>query len=386
MDNLDRVYHQIKTNYERRREGKFNAIPFPFGKLNKAVPGIIPGLHYLVTADTKVGKSRFARQTFVMHPYEWAKKNNYEVEILYFPLEDSADRVIKMLICFKMFVKYGIEISVEMLDSMGQEVHLNDVLLSYLDDCKDEIRQMLREITVMDTITSPRGMYNYIQNRLDQNGYVEFEILNEGTGEEQRVPLRYIKKTEKHFIIVVDNLNNITPEAKHSNQRLAIDEWTEFYTRKWLCNFFGCTVVNIQQQAPASAQHQYSNTGQLIVEKLMPSISGLGDNKATAQTAHVIMGLFSPYRHKIGDSSAFGCNVARMKDFYRHLRIIASNIGESPVDMGLFFDGLTEKFAQLPTEREKLEEMYTYITGLEQKRGLVGNIQGNLLGAFADLM
>jgi hypothetical protein len=117
----------------------------------------------------------------------------------------------------------------------------------------------------------------------------------------------------------------------------------------------------------------------------MPSIAGLGDNKATGQTAHVIMGLFSPYRHHIADGSAFGCNVNIMKDFYRHLRVIASNVGEAPVDIGLFFDGLTEDFSQMP-EKKDLDKLYSYVRALEDRRGLVGNISDDTFAPFAGLI
>jgi predicted ATP-dependent serine protease len=70
---IQRVLGQIIGNYERRKRGEYNSIPFHIPKLNRVVPGIVPGLHYLITADTKIGKSKFCRQMFILKPAAWAK-------------------------------------------------------------------------------------------------------------------------------------------------------------------------------------------------------------------------------------------------------------------------------------------------------------------------
>lgn len=384
QDDIRRVLGQIVSNYERRKSGKYNSIPFNLPKLNKVIPGIVPGLHYLVTADTKIGKSKFCRQMFILKPAAWAKAKNYNALFIYFPLEDSKDRIIKMLICDHLRVTHGIEMTVEALNSMGEAMTLNDVMIEYIKESEEYILKLLENIIIVDTIRQPSIMYSFIHQHLMKHGEIEYEVIGNEPNQ-IRKPARFINKTGVHIIIVLDNLQNIEQDAKHSTQRAAIDEWTEYHVRTWLCNFFGATVINIQQQAPAATSHQYTNNGQLVVEKLMPSISGLGDNKATAQTAHVVMGLFSPYRHHIADGTTFGCNVNIMKDFYRHLRVIASNVGEAPVDIGMFFDGLTENFSEMPDKKD-LEKLYSYIRALEGKRGLTGNIGDQTFAPFASLL
>jgi hypothetical protein len=381
---IQRVLGQIIGNYERRKRGEYNSIPFHIPKLNRVVPGIVPGLHYLITADTKIGKSKFCRQMFILKPAAWAKAKGYKAKFIYLPLEDSKDRVLKMLICDFLRNTHTIEITVEDLSSMGEHLRLNDIMIEYIKESELYIEEIMNDIIIMDTIRQPKLIYRYLHHILMQHGEIEYETIGEGENQIKK-PARYVNKTGTHFVLVVDNVQNIEQEDKHSTPRAAIDEWTEYYVRTWLCNFFGVTVIDIQQQAPASTSHQYANNGQLIVEKVMPSIAGLGDNKATGQTAHVIMGLFSPYRHHIADGSAFGCNVNIMKDFYRHLRVIASNVGEAPVDIGLFFDGLTEDFSQMP-EKKDLDKLYSYVRALEDRRGLVGNISDDTFAPFAGLI
>lgn len=386
MSRVDEVLQQIADAYERRKNGTFNAIPFPFKKLNKVVPGIIPGLHYLMTAGTKVGKSKFSRQVFVIHPYQWAKKYNYKTKIFYFPLEDSADRVLKFLLCNQLLLKYGMEFTPEMLNAYDEHCAINDALMERIMECADDVREMEQDLVIMDTVRTCSGLFKIVYDELMKHGEIEYDIIKSKDGKDMRVPKRFVNKDNTHFIVVLDNLNNIEKEDHHRDQRAAIDEWTEKRTRQWLCNFFGVTVINIQQQAPAQEQQQYTNGGQLIWEKLMPSISGLGDNKATAQTAHIVFGLFSPYRHGILAAPGIPVSLPQMKDFYRHFRVIASNIGESPIDLGIFFDGLTEFFGEMPSDEDGKRKMYDYVKRIEQRRGLVGNSQSDLMGPFAELL
>ena len=55
-------------------------------------------------------------------------------------------------------------------------------------------------------------------------------------------------------------------------------------------------------------------------DKLRPTLDGLGDNKTTQQDANIILGLYSPFRHKI--STYEGYNIVKFKDHIRFLEIL----------------------------------------------------------------
>ncbi len=57
---FERVYEGLKERRERINSGKVNSIPFNLPRFENQLPGIEQGKYYIVTANSKVGKNRFA--------------------------------------------------------------------------------------------------------------------------------------------------------------------------------------------------------------------------------------------------------------------------------------------------------------------------------------
>ena len=93
---------------------------------------------------------------------------------------------------------------------------------------------------------------------------------------------------------------------------------------------------------------QYSNI-------LICRIKSLQDNNVHM----VVIGLFAPVRYEIPAHKQY--NIGILKDNYRSLSILKTNIGETNIKVGLFFDGASNTFSELPhpiDERDKLEKIY----------------------------
>jgi len=114
-------------------------------------------------------------------------------------------------------------------------------------------------------------------------------------------------------------------------------------------------VVNSLRVIKLSEKQQYSFKGNSIIEKVKPSLDGLGDNKKTQRNVDIVLGLFSPARYNItnypigyGDSaSSYAIN--RMGDAYRELSILANRSGGGLHSVDLYFDGAVNYFKELPT-------------------------------------
>ena len=119
------------------------------------------------------------------------------------------------------------------------------------------------------------------------------------------------------------------------------------YARKQITKHFKYVFVGIQQQAADKEKLQFTNTGSSISQKLEPSLDGLGDNKLTARDALVVIGLFAPERYQI--PTHLGYDVNKLKDNYRSLIILKNRIGKPNLKLGLFFDGKTNHFEELPS-------------------------------------
>jgi len=361
---------KIEINRQRRIEGKYNHIPSPFPNLNKYWPGLIPGDHILLTAGTGIGKSRYTLQNFVIWPIDWALSNNYNVQVIFFPLEDSISKIIRRFIVNRLYVNYGVELKLSELNQYVETGYLDSKIMELIRQIQesDYVKKQLGErLHLVADAYTPSQMFARVCNIMAKDG--EFII------DANKIPVGFKSNNGTHWVIVGDNLNNIIPTEQGSKNE-AILVWCRDYVREILCNRFQCTVVDVQQQMPTKESLSFTNAGIAMIEKLVPSIDGLGEAKATSQTAHVIFGLFSPARYNFM-SCPIGYDTGKLGNFYRHLKILKSNDGEAPVELGLFYDGLTETWREMPkkNDADKMDEVYRYIETLDKKRNPTGQTQ-----------
>ena len=64
MGALNRINH-YKTQRERALNGLFNCLPWPFPRFKAWLPGTEKGKYIIVTANQKVGKSKFVDYVYV---------------------------------------------------------------------------------------------------------------------------------------------------------------------------------------------------------------------------------------------------------------------------------------------------------------------------------
>jgi len=87
---FDRVQKEFKENKQNRIEGKVNAIPWlSMPKLSNVLPGVQQKRYTIVTANSKVGKSKLTDFLFVYEPYSFIlnTESNIKLKIFYFSLE-----------------------------------------------------------------------------------------------------------------------------------------------------------------------------------------------------------------------------------------------------------------------------------------------------------
>jgi len=100
-----------------------------------------------------------------------------------------------------------------------------------------------------------------------------------------------------------------------------------------------------------SEKQQFNFKGSSIIEKVKPSLDGLGDNKTTQRNVDIVLGLFSPVRYNISEYPQFGdaYKLNQMGDAYRELSILANRSGGGLWSTDLYFDGAVEYFKELPS-------------------------------------
>ena len=102
----ERAIEKMAANRQRKLDGGVNCIQNTYERFSNFWPGVEKGQYYIVTASSGVGKSKFAKKTFVFdvvdqvmnHP-EW----NIDLHIKYFCLEESKVNFMQSLMSYKMY-------------------------------------------------------------------------------------------------------------------------------------------------------------------------------------------------------------------------------------------------------------------------------------------
>lgn len=366
MSLFNRTLERIKQNKSNRESGKYNCIPFPFNRLRPYLPGIIKGVQYLITANSGVGKTQLAKYMFVYSPYKFVKENpdaNIKLKILYFALEESKEEFMNTMISNRLKEEYNINMPVTDLQSFDKP--LSDNVLAKIEQCSEYFKDLENSVEIIDSISNPTGIYKYVKKYSRENGVhfyynfrekdlskritiTESQYFRLSNQEQEEFAYSHYEPNDpdEYVIVLVDHMSLLHPE-KSDTLHEAMTSMSANYARKQITKHFKYVFVGIQQQASDKEKMLYTYKGGAIESKLEPSLDGLGDNKTTQRDALVVLGLFAPDRYQI--ENHLGYDITKLKDNYRCLSILKNRIGSPNKKLGLFFDGVSNIFEELPT-------------------------------------
>lgn len=302
---------------------------------------------------------------FVNTPYKFVKEHpetGIKLKILYFALEESKEEFMYTLISNRLKERYNISVSVNALQSLMEE-QLGDDIVAKITECREYFKELGDSLEVIDGISNPTGIYKYVRNYSGQHGthyYYNYKLDKEKKNpitenEYHKLPSNdnyayshYIPYDNNEYVIVIcDHLSLLQVEGGTNSLHESMTRMSAEYARKQITKHFKYIFVGIQQQSADKEKLVFTNTGMSVEQKLEPSLDALGDNKLTQRDALVVLGLFAPDRY--GIKHYLGYNVDRLHDKFRGLIILKNRVGRPNLKMGLFFDGETNTFKQLPT-------------------------------------
>lgn len=368
MSNFKRVLKKIQENKQRREEGKYNSIPFAFSKLNRISPGIIRGMQYNISASSGIGKTQLAKYLFVQSPYLWLKQNpqaDIKLKLFYFAHEESIDEFISTMISSQLKVKYGKNISMMDLASYGDS-QLDDETLEQIKTLESYFADFESHIQIVDTLSNIDQMYLHVKEWLLNHGKLYYKDLKTGKisteKQENYVPSHYTPDDPEMYVgVIVDHVSLST-----SNEGLhqTMSKWSDVYT-KLLTKLYNCFTLDIQQQSAAQEEIQYTTRGETVEEKMVPTLSGLGDNKKVGRNYKMSLGLFAPDRYHIesygSDETGTKYRVAGLNDHIRFVTVMKNRFGISNKQFALYFNGQTNEFIELPKPSELTDSDYVAI-------------------------
>lgn len=362
---------RYRARRQRLLDGKFNCIPLPWKRFRRVFPGIEQKRYIVVTANQKVGKSKFVDNLFVYEVLFFTMEHpEVRVKIFYFSLEMDAASKEDEFNCYLLYRLSNIVISPTELRSTDHPVDEKILDLLESEEYQKYITAFKNLVTFVETERNPTGINKYCRAYAEEHGhynYVTVKGKNPVTGEPEDIRILdpdepwTADDPEEIKIAILDNASNLQTE-QGLNKMQTIEKMSKYFIT--LRNQMNWVTVLIQHQA--QAQEGIEN---FKLNKIKPSSDGLADCKTTTRDANMVIGLYSPFKYEIENYEHY--DIRKFRNYIRFMEIIEDrDYGASGNICPLFFNGASSAFFELPRydESTKLNEIYAYINELERAK------------------
>ena len=328
------VEQRIKDLQEKsnlRKSGKYDGIPLweSFPRLGEFLPSIPKGRMLMISANSGIGKTQAWKGIFLTTLIDFVETHQncgFKPKFLLFLLEETRDEFIDSLLSIMLYRKFKLIIDPSTLNS-EYRTYLSDDILDKLRLIQSDVSKILDYLIIEDSVYNPTGAYKMCRKKShewgthymkklynDSNEFItheEYETLTPN----QKLSWKYSHYTpndpEQMVIVICDNMNIFTEESGLSRHE-TMSRWSRDYCRKQMSKHWQWTIINIVQQSAESEKQQFDYRGGSIVNKLKPSLDGLGNNKEIARDHLVILGLFAPARYLIEEYLGYNINILKI--------------------------------------------------------------------------
>ena len=365
---MDRIEHYRKQR-QRIIDGLYNCIPLPFKRFSKFWPGTEKGKYIIVTANQKVGKSKFVDYVYVYEAILFVMQHpEVRLKIFYFSLEIDPKLKEDEFNSFLLNRLDGLEISPTQLNSVNADEVIDNDILDLLESSKyQQYRDVYKQIvTYISDIRNPTGITKFCRDYALNNGTINYTdnfFIDESGNKKYLMDKNnpYTPNDEEEYrIIIIDNASNFSLE-KGLNKAETIDRMSKNIIQ--LRDTFGYTCVLIQHQA--QAQEGIENRKMGLVK---PSSDGLADCKTTSRDCNTLIGLYSPFKYGIPEYE--GYNIKKFRNYIRFAEVLEDrDYGANGQICPLFFNGAVSVFKELPrADDPSIEEITEYVNSLNIRK------------------
>lgn len=344
-------------DYVEEQQNKIIAgIPLNFNRYNFILPSIEKGDSWLIMGGSGSGKSAFAIDKMFIDPLLFAYKNQslMDIHIDYFNLEETEIRHSLRVLSNMAYKLLNVEYSIkDFLNKGGNKPLLN------------KTAQFKPLQSFNDFVNLKSNSYTDSSPSLIKKRILESVKALKARGVNTKADNFY-------HLVIIDNLKFLKKDNGHNTRKDVIDD---------LC-------LNILQDLrlkehiiPIVLQHQSGGNdnvvvnikGDLIDNKLKPSLWNLGDSLDTQTPSTNIIGLFKPHRFGIEVYPKGGYNIKQLQDNVRFL--IPLKLRDDPyegLDLAIYFKGNVSAIEELPPVADfianpKLYDKYSTVIPTQQK-------------------
>lgn len=352
----------LRARRQRLIDGGVNTIPSPFRRFARDFLGWEQSTYYIVTSFTKGGKTQLVSHLLfdaLLYCYYNEQKTGVSMKILYFPLEETKQRIMTRFYSWLLNQHFKIRISPSDLRSSDNERPVPEEILEKIDSEEFiDIVDYFESHVLFSDESNPTGMYKFCKQYAEQHGKVITKTIKvkDELGLEKEVQAfdRYIPDNPNEYVMVLTDTVNLIQLERGFTKKQTIDKWSEYCIL--LRDRYSQSPINIQQQNTDN-----ESVESVKLNRTRPTTAGLGDSKYTSHDANIVLGVFSPFR--FGLKEYLGYPIDRFRDHFRTLEVLVNRDGELGGIIGLFFDGATCNWAELPRPESTAEmgQVYAYL-------------------------
>lgn len=157
----ERVLNNLKERRERILNGQLNCIPSPFKRFSNDFIGLEQSCYYCITASTKGAKSQFTSYTFIYEPlmFCYHSNKNASLKVLYFPLEETPERIMQRFISWLLYIYSDKKIRVSPRELRSTTSALSQDILDIVETPEiQDIIKYFEDNVIFMTDTNPTGI------------------------------------------------------------------------------------------------------------------------------------------------------------------------------------------------------------------------------------
>lgn len=367
MELVNRTIDYLKARRNKLLNGGVNSIPSPFKRFSSEFVGVEQGKYYVVTGATKSGKTQLASYLFLYNTLLYAYNNPDKVrlKVFYYSLEETPEDVTQRFMSYLLNYTNNYRISPTDLQSTRNDKPVKEEVLALLE--QEEIRDILKFYEEKVEFSSSRnatGVYNEVKRYMEEHGTVHRrpqKVKDDfgGVKEVQAFDWYEPNDPNEYVLVIFDHLSLIQTERGMTLKQSA-DKLSEYFVL--LRNRYKVTPVLIQQQS-----FEMESLEAFKSNKLRPTAQGLADSKYSSRDANCLLGIFNPFKHELPEYKKY--DITKLGDNCRFLEVILNRGGSVGGIVGLFFDGATCNWSELPRPEDTpaMTKVYNYLRSLKQE-------------------
>lgn len=307
-------------------------IPFGFNRYKEALSSIERGDYHLIVAGQGGGKSSYAIDKYLINSilYSYSNPGLINLHIDYFNLEETDERFNLKILSNIIYRILGKEFSVNDFQNRGGKKLLLNNTFQF---------KVLQPF--IDHYNSHVSLYNDKSPIMIKKRILESSNILKRKGWD-------LNASNYYHIVIVDNLKFLKRDNGERSAKEAIDSLCLGVLQE-LRQTFAVIPVILQHQSGDNNDMIINVKGDIIENKLKPSLMNLGESKYTADVVNLAVGLWNPHRHSIATSPKGMYDISKLQNNFRSIiPLKCRDSGFEQTELPLYFKGNVSAFEELP--------------------------------------